>query len=205
MAAVSRIAAACIALIASLALVACSAEAPAPGPTTDGVDMRGGTVGGDFTLTGADGRKISWADFDGRYRMVYFGFASCPAICPADVLRMSQGLELFEKDHPALAAKVQPIFITVDPERDTPEKIRAFIGNFHPRLVGLTGTPEEIAAVAKTFGTSAQKEEPDETGFYNVAHSTFVTLFDPAGKPLGILPTDKGPEGIARELEAWVR
>lgn len=201
MASLSRIAAACIALL----LAACSAEAPPPGPTTDGVDMRGGTVGGEFTLTDGNGRKVSWADFKGKYRMVYFGFANCPAICPTDVLRMSQGLELFEKDNPALGARVQPIFISVDPERDTPEKVRAFVGNFHPRLVGLTGTPEEISAVAKAFGASAQKEEPDETGFYNVAHSTFVTLFDPDGKPLGILPTDKGPEGIARELEAWVR
>lgn len=167
--------------------------------------MRGATIGGDFTLTGSDGQKVSWADFRGKYRMVYFGFTNCPAICPTDVLRMSQGLELFEKEHPDLAAKVQPIFISVDPERDTPEKVGEFVGNFHPRLVGLTGSPEEIAAVAKAFGTSSQKEAPDDTGFYNVAHSTFVTLFGPDGEPLGILPTDKGPEGIAKELEAWVR
>lgn len=193
-----------LAISAALAVSACSA-APPPGPTPDGVDMRGSAVGADFTLTGGKGQKISWADFKGKYRMVYFGFTNCPAICPTDVLRMAQGLELFEQDHPALGAKVQPIFISVDPERDTPEKVGEFVGNFHPRLIGLTGTPEEIAAVAKAFGTSAQKEEPDETGFYNVAHSTFVTLFGPNGEPLGILPTDKGPEGIARELAAWVR
>ena len=186
-------------------LASCSAEAPPPGPTTDGVDMRGSTVGGDFTLTGTQGQKVAWDDFDGKYRMVYFGFANCPAICPRDVSDMSTGLELFEKSHPALAAKVQPIFITVDPERDTPEKIGEFVGNFHPRLIGLTGTPEETAAVARLFGASAQKEAPDQSGFYNVAHSTFVTLFGPDGEPLGILPTDKGPEGIAKELEAWVR
>jgi protein SCO1/2 len=193
------------ALAATLALAACSAAPPPPGPTADGVDMRGGAVGGDFTLTGSKGQKVGWANFKGKYRMVYFGFTNCPAICPTDVLRMSQGLELFEKDHPDLAAKVQPIFISIDPERDTPEKVGEFVSNFHPRLVGLTGTPEEIATVAKAFGTSAQKEEPDDTGFYNVAHSTFVTLFGPDGEPLGILPTDKGPEGLARELEAWIR
>ncbi|UIP06707.1 SCO family protein [Erythrobacter sp. SDW2] len=194
-----------LALPAALALAACSSAPPPPGPTTDGVDMRDGTIGGDFTLTGSKGQKVNWADFKGKYRMVYFGFTNCPAICPTDVLRMSQGLELFEKEHPELAAKVQPIFISIDPERDTPEKVGEFVGNFHPRLVGLTGSPEDIAAVAKAFGTSAQKESPDETGFYNVAHSTFVTLFGPDGEPLGILPTDKGPEGLARELEAWIR
>ena len=189
----------------ALAIAACGAAPSPPGPTTDGVDMRGGTVGGDFVLTDPAGRKVAWDDFSGKYRMVYFGFANCPAICPTDVLRMSQGLEQFEKQHPDLAAKVQPIFISIDPERDTPAKVGEFVSNFHPRLVGLTGSPEEIAAVAKAFGTSAQKEEPDETGFYNVAHSTFVTLYGPEGEPLGILPTDKGPEGIAKELEAWVR
>ncbi|WP_435418535.1 SCO family protein [Parerythrobacter aurantius] len=189
----------------ALAIASCSAAPPPPGPTTDGVDMRGGTVGGDFVLTDPAGRKVAWDDFAGKYRMVYFGFANCPAICPTDVLRMSQGLEQFEKNHPDLGAKVQPIFISVDPERDTPAKVGEFVSNFHPRLVGLTGSPEEIAAVARAFGTSAHKEEPDETGFYNVAHSTFVTLYGPEGEPLGILPTDKGPEGIARELEAWVR
>ena len=189
----------------AVVLASCSANPPPPGPSTDGVDMRGSTVGGDFTLTGTQGQRVSWGDFDGKYRMVYFGFANCPAICPADVLRMSQGLELFEKEYPALGAKVQPVFITVDPERDTPEKIGEFVGNFHPRLVGLTGTPEEISAVTKLFGASAQKETPDQTGFYNVAHSTFVTLFGPDGEPLGILPTDKGPEGIAKELAAWIR
>lgn len=194
-----------LSLSVALVLGACSAAPPPPGPTTDGVDMRGATIGGEFSLTGSKGQEVRWTDFKGKYRMVYFGFTNCPAICPTDVLRMSQGLELFEKDHPGLATKVQPIFISIDPERDTPEKVGEFASNFHQRLVGLTGTPEEIAAVAKAFGTSAQKEEPDETGFYNVAHSTFVTLYGPEGEPLGILPTDKGPEGIAKELEAWIR
>lgn len=194
-----------LSLVLALAIAACSAAPSAPGPTPDGVDMRGARIGGEFTLDASTGQKASWSDFRGKYRMVYFGFTNCPAICPTDVLRLSQGLELFEKEHPALGARVQPLFISVDPERDTAERIREFVGNFHPRLIGLTGSPEQIAAVAKAFGASAQKEEPDETGYYNVAHSTFVTLFGPGGEPLGILPTDKGPEGIARELEAWVR
>ena len=167
--------------------------------------MRGSTVGGDFTLTDNSGEPVSWSDFDGRYRMVYFGFTSCPAICPTDVLKMSQGLERFEQAHPDHAGKVQPIFISVDPDRDTVVAINQFVGNFHERLIGLTGTLEETAAVARQFGVTAQKLEPDQTGFYDMQHSTFVTLFGPDGEPLGILPADKGADAIAAELAAWVR
>ena len=167
--------------------------------------MRGSSVGGAFTLTNQDGEPTSWSDFDGQYRMVYFGFTSCPAICPTDVLKMSQGLEQFENTHPELAGKVQPIFISVDPERDDPAALRQFVANFHPRLVGLTGEPDTIKDVATRFGSSALALEPDETGFYDMQHSTFVTLFGPNGEPLGILPSDKGADAIAAELTGWVR
>ena len=81
---------------ACVALAGCGVADTPPGPTADGVDMRGGSVGGAFTLTDQAGEQVSWSDFDGKYRMVYFGFTSCPAICPTDVLKMSQGLERFE-------------------------------------------------------------------------------------------------------------
>lgn len=191
-------------LFAAISLAACGGT-PAPGPSPDGVDLRGAAMGGDFTLTGNKGQKVSWDDFDGKYRMVYLGFTYCPDICPTDVGRMSKGLDIFEKNHPALGAKVQPIFISVDPARDTPDKVDQFVGNFHPRLVGLTGSKEEIANVLPLFSASAQADEPNESGNYNVAHTTFVYLFDPDGKPLGILPTDKGAEAVAAELEGWVR
>ena len=195
-----------IALPAALALAACgSVGSTEPGPSADGVDMRGSSVGGEFTLTNQDGEKTSWSDFDGQYRLVYFGFTSCPAICPTDVLKMSQGLEQFEEAHPDLAGKVQPIFISVDPERDDPAALKQFVANFHPRLIGLTGEPDTIKQVATSFGGSAQALEPDEDGFYDMQHSTFVTLFGPAGEPLGILPSDKGADAIAAELAGWVR
>ncbi|WP_284124428.1 SCO family protein [Parerythrobacter aestuarii] len=194
-----------LALGLALTLAACNGAPTGPGPSADGVDMRGASVGGEFTLTGSDGKPVSWSDFDGQYRMVYFGFTSCPAICPTDVLRMTQGLEIFEREHPELGAKVTPIFISIDPERDSPEVVAQFIDNFHPRFVGLTGSKEEIESVALQFGTSAAKEAPDESGNYNMVHSTFVTLFGPDGEALGILPADKGPEAIAAELAGWVR
>lgn len=188
----------------SLALAGCSEPAP-PGPSPDGVDLRGSPYGGEFTLTSNKGKPVSWSDFDGKYRMVYLGFAYCPDICPTDVQRFSQGLKEFEKANPEHAGKVQPIFITVDPERDDVDVVDQFVSAFHPRLIGMTGTPEEIVEVQKLFGSVATKSEPDEKGNYDISHTNFTYLFSPKGEPLGIIPTDKGAEGVTRELEQWVR
>ena len=192
------------ALAALLLLPACASDAP-PGPSPDGVDLRGAAIGGDFTLTSDTGKRVQWADFAGQYRLVYFGFTYCPDICPTDIQRISQGLSEFEKAHPDLANKVQPIFISVDPERDSVAVVHEFVGNFHPRLIGLTGTPAEIEAAKKAFGVSATKDPAGKDGNYNVSHTTFTYLFAPDGAPLGIIPTDKQAAGVAAELAQWVR
>jgi protein SCO1/2 len=192
------------ALAAVLMLPACAGEAP-PGPSPDGVDLRGASIGGDFTLASHTGKQVKWDDFAGQYRLVYFGFTYCPDICPTDIQRLSQGLSQFEKANPALGAKVQPIFITVDPERDTAQVMGEFVGNFHPRLIGLTGTPDEIEAVKQAFGVQASKDPAKPDGNYNVSHTTFTYLFAPDGAPLGIIPTDKQAAGVAAELAQWVR
>lgn len=193
---------------AALALSACG-ELPAGeeayGPSADGVDLRGSTIGGEFELTSNKGEKVKWSDFDGQYRLIYFGFTSCPDICPTDVQRFTMGLSRFEEAHPDLAGKVQPIFVSIDPARDTIEALDQFVNAFHPRLIGLTGSEEEIAAVVAAFGGSATKLPPDETGWYNMQHTTLTYLFAPDGSPLGIIPTDKQAEGVAAELERWVR
>ncbi len=197
-----------LSLPALLALYACG-ETPASeqpiGPSTDGVDLRGSSIGGEFELTSNTGETVRWSDFDGQYRLVYFGFTSCPDICPTDVQRFSQGLSQFEEANPDLAGKVQPIFISIDPERDTVEVVDQFVSAFHPRLIGLTGTPDEIEEVVKAFGGAAGKLPPEEDGWYNMSHTTFTQLFAPDGSPLGIIPTDKMADGVSRELERWVR
>lgn len=195
-------------LLAAAALclaAACSSGPPEPGPSPDGVDLRGAAIGGDFALTGNNGEPVTWSQFAGQYRLVYFGFTYCPDICPTDIQRISQGLTEFEKAHPDLAGKVRPIFITVDPERDTVGVMNEFVSNFHPRLIGLTGTPSDIEKVKKAFGVSASKDAPDSTGNYNISHTTFTYLFANDGAPLGIIPTDKGASGVAAELAQWVR
>ncbi|MGX7894475.1 SCO family protein [Tsuneonella sp. HG222] len=186
--------------IAVLALAACQPAGPAESPP-----LEGAAIGGEFDLVDSAGKAVHWADFAGKYRIVYFGYAYCPDVCPTDVQRFSKGLELFEEQDPARGAKIQPIFVTVDPERDTPEVVGEFASNFHPRLIGLTGTPEQIDAAAKAFAVFYGKGKTSEGGGYLVDHSSNTTLFDPDGKPLALLPTDQGPEAIAAELDKWVR
>ena len=197
----------CLVITFAALLAACQGQtAGAPtGPSTDGVDLRGAAIGGPFELVDKTGETVRWNDFDGKYRIVYFGFAYCPDVCPTDVQRFSQGYRLFGRQNPELVKKVQPIFITVDPERDTPAKVGEFAAAFSPDLIGLTGTPEQIEAAKAAFKVFASKGAAQPGGGYLVNHTNLTYLFDPQGKPLGTLPTDKGPEAVAAELARWVR
>ena len=201
------------ALAPILLLAACQGESgqtpQAPtgdgGPSSDGVDLRGAAIGGPFELVDKSGKTVRWSDFAGRYRIVYFGYTFCPDVCPTDVQRMAQGLKLFAEGHPALARRIRPIFITVDPERDTPAKVGEFAAAFSPDIVGLTGTPEQVEAAKAAFKVYSSKGAVQPSGGYLVNHSSVTYLFDPDGKPLGTLPTDRGPQAVAAELARWVR
>jgi len=190
------------ALMLSLALAACSSEAPAP-------PLEGAKIGGPFTLVDKAGKEVWWADFYGQYRMVYFGYTFCPDACPMDVQAMMMGFKSFEKAHPALASKVQPIFISIDPERDTPDAVGAFTAAFHPRLIGLTGSDEQVRRAARAFAIYYKKGEETEGG-YLMDHSRVAYLMGKQGEPIAILPIDKGPTketaaAVAAELEKWVK
>lgn len=187
--------------LAALALVACDAATTTPPAEPP---LAGASIGGPFELADSDGKTVRWSDFDGQYRIVYFGYAYCPDICPTDVQRMSQGLRLLEEQAPETAAKIQPIFITIDPERDTPEKVDEFTSAFSERLIGLTGTPEQIKAAADAFRVYYSKGEQQPGGGYLVDHTNITYLFGPKGEPLATLPTDLGPEAVAAELAKWV-
>jgi protein SCO1/2 len=188
-----------LALLLTLLLGACGAKVEESPP------LAGASIGGPFTLTDQDGKQVSDKDFDGRYRLVYFGFTYCPDVCPVDLQVIGQGLRQLEKSDPAVAAKVQPIFISVDPERDTPPVVKQFVSAFHPRLVGLTGTPEQIAEVAKRYGIYYIKEQSEGASGYLVNHSRNAVLFGPKGEPIAIVPHDQGPETVAAELKRWVK
>lgn len=189
--------------IAALMLAACSQETQTTG--SEAPPLEGVAIGGDFTLTGETGEPVSFSDFDGQYRTVYFGYAYCPDICPTDNQRAMAGLKRFEEESPELGAKVQPLFVSIDPERDTPEVLTEFTDAFHPRLIGMTGTKEQLDAAANAFAVYYSRGEETESGGYLMDHSNITYLFGPDGNPLAMLPTDEGPDAVAAELAKWVR
>jgi protein SCO1/2 len=148
---------------------------PSPGPVTSGKAL----VGGPFALTDDTGTRVTDKDYRGRYMLVFFGFTSCPDICPAGLQLISAALENLGPK----ADRIAPIFVSVDPERDTPEKLAAYVKNFNARFVGLTGTPEEIAGVTKAYKVYFKKvpneTKPDE---YGMDHTSIIYLMDPNGE-----------------------
>jgi protein SCO1/2 len=185
-------------LFLGLALAACSGAEQEP-------PLKGAAIGGPFTLTNQDGRQVTDRDFAGSYRILYFGFTHCPDVCPADLAVIGQALRRLEKSDPAKAARVVPIFVTVDPERDTPPVLKDYVAAFHPRLVGLTGTPRQVADMVKRYGAYGAKEHPTSGHGYNVNHSRVIELFGPDGKPIALLPYDEGAEQLAAEIGFWVK
>jgi protein SCO1/2 len=185
------------ALLLALVLGACSSSS-APPP------LEGASMGGPFTLTDQDGRRVSDRDFAGKYRLVYFGYTFCPDVCPVDMQVIGAGLRRFEAQDAARAARVQPIFISVDPGRDTPPVLRQFVAAFHPRMIGLTGSEAEIARVAREYRIFYERGEASPGG-YMVNHTRIAVLYGPEGQPITIIPHDQGPEGVAAELGRWVR
>lgn len=151
-------------------------------------NLAGASLGGPFTLTDQNGNSVREADFAGRYRLIYFGYGFCPDVCPTDLALLGRGLKAFEAADATRAARVAPIFITIDPQRDTPATLKPFVAAFHPRLVGLTGTPDQIAAVAKAYGVYARRMDTGDPENYLMDHSAMVYLYGPDGKPIGFLP-----------------
>ncbi len=194
-----------IAIFAAIALAGCNAQPTAQPAVNAEPPLAGARIGGAFILTDQNGKTITDRSFAGKYRIVYFGYTFCPDVCPVDVQTVGAGLKAFEKRDAARAAQVVPIFITVDPKRDTPAVVGAFVANFHPRMVGLTGTPEAIAPLAKAYGIYFALQKPTANGGYLVDHTRQAYLMDRDGKPMALLPTEKGADAVAAELERWVR
>jgi protein SCO1/2 len=199
--AMNEIVRAIAALLLALVPTACSAPADVPSRPP----LEGARIGGPFKLVDQDGRTVTDRSFAGKYRIVYFGYTFCPDVCPTDAQHIGAGLRLVEGTDPALAAKIVPIFITIDPTRDTPAVLKAFTAAFHPGMVGLTGTPDAIAGAAKAYAVYYAKGKVTANGGYMMDHTSIAYLMDPAGKPLALLPVDQTPEAVAGELRRWVK
>ena len=198
--------------VSALLLLSACDSGPAPIPLSE-APLAGATIGGDFLLTDQDGNKRSFKEFDGKYRIVYFGYTNCPDICTPDMQNLMAGLKSFEKKYPELATKIQPIFITVDPARDTSLVLKQFVSAFHPRAIGLTGTDSEIAEAAKKFAIYSSRVDGSSPENYLMSHSQTPYLMGPKGEPLAIMPADVpntdanegAPDLVEAELAKWVR
>ncbi len=184
-------------LLAPFTLIACS---PAQTPTRP--PLEGARIGGPLALTDQNGRPFSDTALAGKYRIVYFGYTFCPDVCPVDVQNIGAAMKLLDQSDSSLGQRIVPIFVTVDPARDTPAVLKQFVSAFHPRMIGLTGTPEQIAAVAKEYAIYYKRGE-GTAGGYMMDHSRQAYLMSPDGKPLALLPQEGPPQAIADEITRW--
>ena len=196
-------------LIAALLAFAASAEAAraedtAPDQATaaqmmDDLMYGRGTVGGPFTLTDQSGRQRSDSDFRGKLMIVYFGYTFCPDVCPADLMAITQALDALGP----LADGVQPVFITIDPERDT-KVLGEYVAAFHHSLVGLTGSPEDIRKVANAYKAFYVKVPDERGGDYSIDHTGVIYLMGRNGEYLGFMPPQTSPERLTEILRKYL-
>ena len=157
-------------------------------------------VGGPFQLTDQDGNAVTEQTYKGKLMLVYFGFTYCPDACPTALGVMSAALDKLD----VAAERVVPILITVDPERDTPQVLKDYVSNFHPRMVGLTGTPEQIAQVAKAYRVYYQKAAGATGGDYLMDHTLLIYLMDGEGKYLANFSASATPDDIAAKIREYL-
>jgi cytochrome oxidase Cu insertion factor (SCO1/SenC/PrrC family) len=194
------------ALLLIAALACCglaSAAADEPQTAAEMMDdlMYGrGTVGGPFTLTDQDGRKRSDSEFHGKLMIVYFGYTFCPDVCPADLMAITQALDGLG---PEQARNIQPVFITVDPERDTP-LLKDYLAAFHPAFVGLTGSQEEIRKVANAYKAFYAKVPGENGGGYSIDHTGVIYLAGRNGEYLGFMPPQTTPDRLTEILRKYL-
>jgi protein SCO1 len=152
-------------------------------------------IGGQFTLVNQDGKTVTEKDFAGKYLFIYFGFTYCPAICPTELQKMTEAFYALPK---AWQERIQPLFITIDPDRDTPEIIKNYVGLFMPELIGLTGTKEQIDAVKKAYKVYGAKVPEGDT--YTMDHSSFIYFMDANNQPLAMFKTSDNADKIAAQI-----
>lgn len=190
-----------------LILVGACSQAGGDGDASAGAaepPMAGADLGGPFTLQNADGETVTNQDFAGQYRLVYFGYTFCPDVCPVDVQRMGKAYAELKQSDPELAARLQPIFITIDPERDTPQVAQEFADNFGPGILGLSGTPEQIETAAQAYRVYYSKGDARDDGFYLMDHSAYIYLMDENGEPVNFYDRGQTPAQMAADIRKWM-
>ncbi len=182
-----------IAVAAFAAAIAAVALWPKPAKEPEPVAL----IGGAFTLTDAEGKRRTDSEFRGKHMLVFFGFTNCPDFCPTALYGITQALEKLGPKGDKLA----PIFITVDPERDTPAQLKNYAQNFDKRIVMLTGSAADIAAVTRAYRVYFAKRPLEKAGEYTMDHSAYIYLLDPDGKYLTHFRHAVPPDELAKALD----
>lgn len=171
-------------------------------PTTPQVQTTGkALVGGPFTLTDHTGQTVTQETYAGKLKLMYFGFTFCPDACPTRMLAVTRALNMLKEKE---LEKLQPLLVSIDPERDTPEVMATYVQNFHPSLVGLTGTPEQVEAAAKAYRVTYYKVPSEELGSYLMDHTDIVYLMDANNEYLTHFSYTSTPEEIAKTLRKFL-
>ena len=195
----TNIISATLTLIASLLLTGCFAN--------DEEDWNGKNISGlmpelEFDLINSQGESVSGEDYSGRVRMLFFGFTSCPDVCPTALQKLNQATSGLA---PTLQDEVLTLFVSVDPKRDTPERLAKYVDFFGDNIVGLTGNEPQLRELAKRYRTTFGYDEPDASGNYNVSHSSAVYVFDRSGSARLLLRPGLSPEQISEDLAQLAR
>ena len=175
--------------------LAAAAEQPSAAQMMDDLMYGRGPVGGPFTLTDQTGKQRSDTDFRGKLMIVYFGYTYCPDVCPTDLMAITQALDALG---PAAEA-IQPVFITIDPERDT-KVLADYVSSFHHSLVGLTGSLDEIRKVANSYKAFYVKGQDERDGDYSIDHAGVIYLMGRKGEYLGFMPPQTNPNRLTEVL-----
>lgn len=178
-------------------LVACGETKP----QFKAIDVTGAEYARDFQLTDHEGRPRTLKDFRGKAVVVFFGYTQCPDVCPTTLSEIAEAKRLLGPD----GAKVQGVFVTVDPQRDTPELLKAYMANFGPDFVALRGTPEQLAEVAKEYKIYFKKVDGRAPGSYTMDHSAGSYVYDPRGRVRLYTRYGTGPEALASDLKVLLK
>lgn len=178
-------------------------------PNPSGSAQSGGTptrgtaaIGGSFTLIDQDGKQVSDTDFHGRHMLIFFGYTYCPDVCPTNLSEMAKALDMLGADE----SKVQPIFVTIDPARDTPEQMKMYVRHFHEDLIGLTGSSEQIAAIKEAYKVYAKKADadPDDPDNYLMEHTANSYLMGPDGAFEAYFTNGMKPAEMAAKIKEFL-
>ena len=186
-----------LALAAAAMLAGCGSGSP----SFKGSDVTGSSFGREFTLTDAEGRTRTLADYRGKAVVLFFGYTQCPDVCPTTLAALAEAMGKLGPE----ADRVQVLFVTVDPDRDTPELLKAYVPAFDPRFVGLRGDAKALEAVAKEFRIVYQKAPGATPSTYTVDHSAGTFLYDPQGRLRVYIGHGQAPDAFVHDLRELLK